>query len=73
MLILLTLPFTIITFGLFLIVVNAMLLGLADWLANLVGSIHFEVETVGAALLGSVVISVMSMVLNSLVKPGRFA
>jgi putative membrane protein len=72
-LILLTLPFTIITFGLFLIVVNAMLLGLADWLANLVDSIHFEVETVGAALLGSVLISLMSMVLNSLVKPGRFA
>ena len=72
-LVLLTLPFTIVTFGLFLIVVNAVLLGLADWLANLFDGIDFEVETIGAALLGAVIISLVNMVLSSVVKPDRFA
>jgi putative membrane protein len=72
-LVLLTLPFTIVTFGLFLIVVNAILLGLVDWLANLFDDIHFEVETIGAALLGAVIISLVNMTLNSIAKPSSFA
>jgi putative membrane protein len=72
-LVVVTLPFTILTFGLFLIVVNAILLGLADWVANLFDGIHFAVETAGAALLGAVIISLVNMTLNAVVKPGRFA
>jgi putative membrane protein len=72
-LVLLTLPFTIVTFGLFLVVVNAILLGLADWLANIFDGIDFDVETIGAALLGAVIISLVNMLLSSVVKPDRFA
>ena len=71
-LVMLTLPLTIVTFGLFLIIVNALLLGIADWLAGLIDEVRFEVDTAGAALLGAVIISLVSMLLNSLVRPGRF-
>jgi putative membrane protein len=72
-LVLFTLPLTILTLGLFLIVINAILLGITDWIANQIEDIRFDVETVGAAILGALIISLVNMVLNALVKPGRFA
>jgi putative membrane protein len=72
-LMLVTLPLTLITLGLFIIVVNALLLGLTDWLAGVIGGIDFEVETIGAALLGAVIISLVSMLLDAVIKPARFA
>ncbi len=51
-LVLLTLPFTLLTFGLFLLVVNALLLMLVSGLVP-----GFEVHGFGTALVGSVVIS----------------
>jgi putative membrane protein len=72
-LMLVTLPLTLITLGLFIIVINAILLGLTDWLAGVIGGIDFEVETIGAALLGAVIISLVSMLLDAVIKPARFA
>jgi putative membrane protein len=69
----LTFPLTLITLGLFIIVLNAIMLGITDWIAGEIGGIEFAVETGGAALLGALIISVVSMVLNSFVKPARFA
>ena len=54
-LVLLTLPVTILTLGLFLLVVNALMLGLAAWLVD-----GFEVKGFGAALWGSLVLAVMN-------------
>lgn len=71
-LLLITLPVTVLTLGLFIIVINALMLGLADLLAGLF-DINFEVKTFGAALLGALIISIVSTILNSLVQPGRFA
>lgn len=61
-LIILTLPITVLTLGLFLFVINALLLMMAS---GLVGSFH--VEGFGSALLGSLVISIVGWLLNSFV------
>ena len=60
-LMLLSLPLVIVTLGLFTIVINAMLL-------YFVGALFktFDVDSFGAALLGAIVISVISLVLNLL-------
>ena len=54
-LVLLTLPVTILTLGLFLVVVNALMLALAAWLVD-----GFEIEGFGAALWGAIVLAVMN-------------
>lgn len=50
-----SLPFTLLTFGLFLLVVNAAMLGIVGWLLG-----GFEVRGFVPALLGSLVVSVVS-------------
>jgi putative membrane protein len=62
-LILLTLPFTIFTFGLFIFIVNAVVLLLVSGLTP-----GFKVDGFGTALIASIVLSVISMLLRSLVK-----
>jgi len=59
LLLLLSLPFLLLTLGLFALVVNAVLLLLT---AGLVGS--FSVSGFGAALLGSIVISLVTLILG---------
>ncbi|MDO9707330.1 phage holin family protein [Paracraurococcus lichenis] len=54
-LVLLSLPFTLVTLGLFLFVVNAAMLGLTAWLLP-----GFRVDGFGPALFGAIVVSVMS-------------
>lgn len=63
-LLLLTLPFTLITFGLFIFVVNAICLGLTAALIP-----GFSIATYGAALLGALVVSVVSWILNGVLMP----
>ena len=70
---LLSFPVTVVTLGLFSVVVNAILLGLADWLANFIDGVAFDVDGVGAALLGALVISLVSLVLSWFIKPDRIA
>jgi len=62
LLLLLTLPLNLLTFGLFTIVVNALLLMMASGLAA-----GFRIDGFGAALLGAVLIGVVSGLLNLLV------
>ena len=56
---LLTLPFSILTLGLFLLVVNAISLSLASWLAGAF-SIGFAINGFWPALFGSIVLSFVS-------------
>ena len=58
----LTLPLTIITLGIFLLVINALMLLLTDFIARAVG-LNFHVNGFIAALLGSIVISIVSFIL----------
>ena len=61
--ILLTLPFTIITLGLFLFIINAAMFALAAFLAG----DNFQVHGFWGAVLGSLVMSLISLFLNSLI------
>ena len=61
---LLTLPITMVTLGLFLLVLNALLLLLVGWL---------EVEGFLPALFGSIVISIVGWLLSMVVGAGRKA
>lgn len=56
-LVVLTLPITIVTLGLFLFVVNAAMLGLVAWLLD-----GFSIDGFGAALLGSIIIGLTGWV-----------
>jgi putative membrane protein len=63
--VLLTLPLTIVTLGLFMFVVNALMLLLTSRIAQAF-DLGFRVESFGAALLGALVISVVSFLLGRL-------
>jgi putative membrane protein len=65
LMVLLTLPLTILTFGLFLLVVNALMLSLV---ASLVPGIR--VQGFGPALLGSLLLTLLNIAVASLVGPG---
>jgi putative membrane protein len=65
-LILLTLPFTLLTLGLFLFVVNALCFALTAALVP-----GFDLTGFSAALLGAIVVSLVSWVLNWLVEEAR--
>lgn len=62
-LILLALPLEIITLGLFIFVINAFMLLLTSWIAQGMG-LGFRVDKFLAALLGALLISVVSFVLS---------
>lgn len=63
--VLLTLPLTVLTFGLFLLVVNALMLWLV---AALVPGVR--VQGFGPALLGSLLLTLLNLAVASLVGPG---
>jgi len=55
----LTLPLTILTLGLFLIVLNAIMLELTAWLAP-----GFRIDDFVAAILGAIVLAIVSWITN---------
>ncbi len=63
-LVVLTFPITIITLGLFLLVVNAAMLGLVAWLLD-----GFSVSGFRAALVGSIIVSLTGWVASWFVGP----
>lgn len=63
--VLLTLPLTIVTLGLFMFVVNALMLMLTSRIAHAF-HLGFRVDGFGAALLGALVISVVSFLFGRL-------
>ena len=66
---LLSLPFIILTLGLFLFVVNALMLLLTEWISNAFG-LGFHVDGFWTAVLGAIVITIATWVLE-LVLPER--
>jgi putative membrane protein len=61
---LLSLPLIVLTLGLFLFVVNVLMLYVTDWLVG-----DFEIRSFGAGVLAAIVVSVVNWVLHALV-PG---
>lgn len=64
LLIILTLPFTILTLGLFLLIINAAMLGLVAWMFE-----HFTLSGFWPALLGSIVVSVTGWLASYFIGP----
>ena len=64
-----SLPFIILTLGLFLFVVNALMLLLTEWISNAFG-LGFHVDGFWTAVLGAIVITIATWVLE-LVLPER--
>jgi putative membrane protein len=65
-LVILTLPVTILTLGLFLLVVNAIIILLADKLVD-----GFNVEGIWTAILFSVLLSILQSLLHSFLKKDK--
>ena len=66
LLIILTLPITIVTLGLFLLVINALIIQLASWFID-----GFEVDNFWIALLFSILLSILQSILRSILKDNK--
>ena len=61
-----TTPIIFVTLGLFLLVVNAVLLQIVAWIAPQVG-LRWYVDDWGSAFLGALIVSVVSFILNAFI------
>ena len=59
----LSLPFIILTLGLLIFVINALMLLLTSWISDGLG-VPFDVDGFGTALLGALIITVVSWLVN---------
>jgi len=64
-LILLTLPLTIVTLGVFILIINALLFQLAGWMVS-----GIEIDSFWSAFLGSLIVSLVSWIMNSSIGGG---
>ena len=64
---LLSLPITCLTFGIFYLVVNTIMLYLAAWLSNEMFHIGFVIANFGSAFVAAIVISIVSAIMNGIV------
>ncbi len=63
-LVILTIPFTLVTFGLFLLVINAIIIRLADYALT-----GFSVDSFFTALLYSIIVSFITWLLEAIANP----
>jgi len=63
----LSLPITVLTLGIFYLIVNALLLELAAWAAGGIFGSGISIDGFGSAFLGSIVISIVSAIVNSII------
>ncbi len=66
---LLSLPFIILTLGLLLFVINALMLMLTSWIAGKL-DVAFHVEGFGTALLGALIITIVNWFLSAVLPDG---
>ena len=58
----LSLPATIMTLGLFLLIINAAMLLLASWLSTSIFGMGVVIDTFGSAVLGSIIVSIVGAI-----------
>ena len=63
----LSLPITVLTLGIFYIIVNALLLELAAWASTGLFGSGIAVAGFGSAFFGSIIISIVSAIVNSFI------
>lgn len=66
----LSMPLLMLTLGLFTLVINALMLLLTSWLAGL-ADLSFQVHGFLTAVVGALIVSVVSWALNTLVPDGK--
>lgn len=62
-------PITLLTFGLFLIVINMGLLLLTEWVASKVDQINFAIDGYLAAVIGAIIISIVTFIMSQIIDP----
>jgi len=67
---LVTAPLVLLTLGLFLLVINALMLLLTSWVSSRV-DLGWSVADFTSAVLGAIIVSVVSFVLNAFLGDGR--
>lgn len=63
----LSIPVTVLTLGIFYIVVNTLMLYLAAWLANALFGVGFEIATFGSGFVAAIIISIVSALVNGII------
>ena len=61
-------PLVILTLGLFYLVVNAAMLELAAWVSASLLHMGIEIDGFGSAVLGAIIISIVSIIANGIVR-----
>lgn len=60
------LPITIISLGVFYLIINTLLLYIAAWLGNGLFGIGFVIDSFLAGFIGSIIISIVSSIMNAI-------
>ena len=60
-------PLTILTLGLFLLVINALMLMLAAWASTNLFGAGLEIDSFWSALLGGIIISIVTSIVNGII------
>jgi putative membrane protein len=68
-----SLPVTILKLGLFLIIINTAMLGLTAWIAGQMDDLRFDIDDFWAALVGAIIISIVSFVLGIFIDADKMA
>ena len=63
----LALPVTLLTLGIFYVVVNAFVLELASWLSRNIFHAGIAIDSLGSAILGAIVISIVSSIVGGII------
>ncbi len=63
----LSLPISVITLGIFYLIVNALLLELAAWMTTGIFGTGILIDSFFSAFLGSIIISIVSVIVNSII------
>lgn len=61
----LSIPITVLTLGIFYLVVNTLMLYLAGWLSNSLFDVGFYIASFGSAFVASIVISIVSAIMSA--------
>lgn len=73
LLFLVSLPLTVLTLGLFLLIINTAVLALTAWIAGQFDDINFSIDGFWDAFFGALIISVVGWLFGFLVNPDRTA
>ena len=68
-----TLLLSIVTFGVFVILLNTALLALTAWIAGKFDDVHFAIDGFWDAFWGAVIISLVSFLLSRVINADSFA